>query len=113
MIFAEALSDLKQFQRFVEAVSQPVLANMTEFGRTPLYSIDQLRDAGVRIVLYPLSAMRSMGAAALRIYQTIRTEGTQETMVPLMQDRKDLYRTLNYDAFEQRIDELLDRQEKQ
>jgi methylisocitrate lyase len=107
MIFPDGLSELGDFRRFAEAVSVPVLANITEFGRTPLFTLDELRDAGVRLALYPLSAFRAMSAAAMRVYQTVRTEGTQAAVVSEMQTRDDLYRVLDYLAYERRIDGLL------
>jgi len=107
MIFAESLSGLDDYRRFTQAVAAPVLANMTEFGRTPLASLDQLAEAGVRLVLYPLSAFRAMSAAAGRVYETLRQQGTQAEMVPLMQTREELYRVLDYYAYEQKLDESL------
>lgn len=107
MIFAEALTSLEQYQRFTSAVAVPVLANLTEFGRTPLFSLDEMRGAGLRLVLYPLSAFRAMSAAALRVYETIREQGTQRAAVDSMQTREDLYRMLGYHAFEQKLDALL------
>ena len=96
MIFAEALADLEQYRRFVDQVKVPVLANITEFGKTPLFTVKQLKTAGVSLVLYPLSAFRAMNAAALEVYQTIRTKGTQKTMLPKMQTRAELYEYLDY-----------------
>ena len=107
MIFPDGLAELGEFRRFAAAVSVPVLANITEFGRTPLFTVEQLRDAGVRLALYPLSAFRAMSAAAMRVYETVRTEGTQAAVVSEMQTRDDLYRVLDYLAYERRIDELL------
>ncbi|MEJ5314148.1 MULTISPECIES: methylisocitrate lyase [Anaerolinea] len=106
MIFAEAVTDLAQYAAFVQTCGVPVLANLTEFGKTPLYTLDDLRSAGVRLALYPLSAFRAMAAAALEVYRTIRTEGTQGRVVPLMQTRAELYEVLNYYAYEQKLDEL-------
>jgi len=97
MIFAEAFTDLKQYKKLTEAVRVPVLANITEFGKTPLFTIDQLRSAGVSIALYPLSAFRAMSAAALEAYRSIRGHGTQRKVVTHMQSRADLYKFLNYD----------------
>lgn len=96
MIFAEALTDLDQYREFVQAVKIPVLANITEFGKTPLFTVKQLGAAGVRLALYPLSAFRAMNAAALRVYQTIRAKGTQKGLLPLMQTRAELYEFLGY-----------------
>ena len=106
MIFAEAVPDLPTYRRFKQAVGVPILANITEFGQTPLYSKEELAGAGVDIVLYCCSAYRAMNAAALRVYQTIRTEGTQKNVVPLMQTRAELYQYLGYHEFEQKLDEL-------
>lgn len=97
MIFAEALTTLDEYRRFTRAVKIPVLANITEFGRTPLFTTRQLADTGVRMVLYPLSAFRAMNAAALEVYRTVRTEGTQRRAVKRMQTREDLYSFLNYE----------------
>jgi methylisocitrate lyase len=96
MIFPEALKSLAQYKKFSKAVGVPILANMTEFGETPLFNARQLAQAGVRIVLYPLSAFRAMNAAALKVYQTIRKRGTQRSIVGSMQTRKELYRHLEY-----------------
>jgi methylisocitrate lyase len=98
MIFAEALTDLDSYRAFVEAVKIPVLANITEFGKTPLFTISQLRQAGLAMALYPLSAFRAMNQAALNIYQTLRFKGTQKDSLKQMQTRTDLYRFLGYDA---------------
>ncbi len=106
MIFAEALTELEQYRRFVDAVGVPVLANMTEFGVTPLYTADELGTAGVRLVLYPLSAFRAMNAAALHVYRTLRNAGTQKDTVASMQTRKELYDFLNYHSYEQKLDQL-------
>lgn len=106
LIFAEALSDLDEFRRFTAAVSAPVLANMTEFGRTPLLTVEELRSAGVRMALYPLSAFRAMNAAAWNAYRTIREEGTQRSCVESMQTRAELYDVLNYYDYERKLDEL-------
>ena len=106
MIFPEALQDLKQYRKFTEAVKVPILANITEFGKTPLFTTDQLRSAGVRLALYPLSAFRAMSAAALDVFKTIRTEGTQESALNIMQTRAELYEHLGYHELEQKLDEL-------
>jgi methylisocitrate lyase len=106
MIFAEALNDLEQYRQFVKAVRAPVLANITEFGKTPLYTVEELRSAGVGLALYPLSAFRAMSAAALKVYRAIRAHGTQKEVLPQMQTRAELYEFLNYQAYEQRMDEL-------
>lgn len=98
MIFAEAMTTLAEYRRFIAAVKAPVLANITEFGKTPLFTASELRSAGVRLVLYPLSAFRAMNAAALKIYQTIRADGTQRRGVKQMQTRVELYEFLGYDG---------------
>lgn len=98
MIFAEALTTLDEYRRFTAAVKIPVLANITEFGKTPLFTTRQLQSAGVRLVLYPLSAFRAMNAAALKVFQTLRRDGTQRRVVRGMQTRAELYEFLKYDA---------------
>lgn len=98
MIFAEALTTLAEYRKFTAAVKIPVLANITEFGKTPLFTTQELKAAGARLVLYPLSAFRAMNAAALRTYQAIRTEGTQRRVVKQMQTRAELYEFLGYDG---------------
>ena len=105
-IFPEAILDLEQYKLFTEAIDVPVLANITEFGKTPLYTRDQLRDAGVSIVLYPLSAFRAMSKAALNVYKTIADKGSQTEAVNLMQTRDELYETLNYHSYERKLDKL-------
>jgi methylisocitrate lyase len=106
MIFPEAMRDLDQYRQFVDAVGVPVLANITEFGATPLFTTEQLRGAGVGLVLYPLSAFRAMNKAALAVYEAIRRDGTQQSVVDLMQTRMELYDFLGYHAYEQKLDEL-------
>jgi methylisocitrate lyase len=106
MIFPEAVRDLGQYRRFKEAVGVPILANITEFGHTPLYTREELGSAGVDIVLYCCAAYRAMNAAALTTYQAIRRDGTQKNVLDKMQTRVDLYKYLNYDAFEQSLDRL-------
>lgn len=106
MIFAEALYSLEQYRAFSKAVPVPVLANITEFGKTPLFTVDELRKVGIRLVLYPLSAFRAMSAAAVRVYDAIRNQGTQKGVVDRMQTREELYDVLNYHAFETKLDEL-------
>lgn len=98
MIFAEALTDLEQYRKFVQAVKAPVLANITEFGKTPLFTVAELASVGVRMALYPLSAFRAMNAAALNVYRTIRKEGTQKNVLGQMQTRAELYEFLGYRA---------------
>lgn len=106
IIFAEACTELAHYTAFVQAVGVPVLANITEFGKTPLFTVEQLRDAGVTLVLYPLSAFRAMNAAAVATYGAIRGEGTQSSMLGRMQTREELYEVLNYHAAEQQADRL-------
>ena len=104
MIFAEACTELAQFAAFTRALGVPVLANITEFGKTPLFTTDELRDAGIAMVLYPLSAFRAMNAAALAVYRTLRADGTQRAVIDRMQTRAELYEILNYQAAEEQID---------
>lgn len=104
MIFAEAMTSLAEYQQFVQQVSVPVLANITEFGRTPLFSQNELADVGIKMALYPLSAFRAMSKAAYTVYQTIKREGSQESVIDIMQTREALYDHLNYHAFEQQLD---------
>lgn len=110
MIFPEAIITLEQYAEFTRAVSVPVLANITEFGATPLYSTEQLAGAGIKLVLYPLSAFRAMSQAALNVYQHILTDGTQQKVVPQMQSRMELYDYLGYHAYEQKLDQLFTEQ---
>jgi methylisocitrate lyase len=112
MIFPEAVTTLEQYKQFVDATKVPVLANITEFGDTPLFTVEELRSVGVGLVLYPLSAFRAMSAAALKVYQAIRTDGTQRNTLGLMQTREELYEYLGYHAFERKLDELFAREEK-
>ena len=106
MVFPEAVTALAAYRRFADAVRAPILANITEFGVTPLFSADELAGAGVGIVLYPLSAFRAMNAAALSVYETVRRDGTQKRVVSAMQTRADLYDFLDYHAYEEKLDEL-------
>ena len=106
MIFPEAMTDLPMYRRFKEAVKVPILANNTEFGQTPLFTRDELGSAGVDIVLYCCSAYRAMNAAALGVYEAIRRDGTQRNVVDRMQTRADLYKYLDYHAYEAKLDEL-------
>jgi methylisocitrate lyase len=110
LIFAEAMSSLDDYRSFTRETTVPVLANLTEFGKTPLFTLEEMRGAGVRMVLYPLSAFRAMSAAARRVYETIRREGTQKSALPLMQTRDELYDVLGYEAYEKKFDELLTRE---
>lgn len=104
LIFAEALTEASHFQKFTASIKVPVLANMTEFGRTPLLDVAQLAQLGVRLVLYPLTAFRAMSAAAIRVYETVRKEGTQQAMIPDLQTRTDLYDVLDYYRLEAKLD---------
>lgn len=106
MIFPEALTDLSMYKQFAEAVKVPVLANITEFGSTPLFTVDELAAHDVSIVLYPLSAFRAMNQAALKVYESIREHGTQQHVIDLMQTRSELYDYLDYHTYEQKLDEL-------
>jgi len=106
MIFPEAVKDLATYKKFSQAVRVPVLANITEFGSTPLFTVEELAGADVSLVLYPLSAFRAMSKAALAVYGAIRKEGTQKNVLDLMQTRADLYEHLGYHAFEQKLDQI-------
>ncbi|MGH8750539.1 MAG: methylisocitrate lyase [Burkholderiales bacterium] len=106
MIFPEAMTELAMYKKFAAAVKVPVLANITEFGATPLFTLDELRSVNVGLALYPLSAFRAMNAAALKVYETLRQEGTQKNVVSLMQTRADLYDYLDYHVYEKKLDEL-------
>ncbi len=106
MVFPEAVTTLDQYRAFAQRTSVPILANITEFGSTPLFTLDELRSANVSIALYPLSAFRAMNAAALNVYQHIRSDGTQQQVLSTMQTRADLYDYLNYHAYEQKLDQL-------
>ncbi len=106
MVFPEAITELGMYKQFAEAVKVPVLANITEFGSTPLFTVDELATANVSMVLYPLSAFRAMNQAALKVYQTVKKEGTQKNMLDLMQTRAELYEHLGYHAYEQKLDQL-------
>jgi len=106
MIFPEAMTELDMYRRFADAVQVPVLANITEFGSTPLFTVEELAGAKVSLVLYPLSAFRAMNAAALNVYRTVRSEGTQKNIVSAMQTRAELYEFLDYHSYERKLDEL-------
>ncbi len=110
MIFAEAVTDLAQYPRFKKVAGVPILANITEFGQTPLYTCEELGAAGVDIVLYCCSAYRAMNAAALKVYRAIRAEGTQQNVVELMQTRAELYEFLGYHEYEATLDRLFAKQ---
>ena len=106
MVFPEAITALPMYRKFADAAGVPILANLTEFGQTPLFSADEIASAGVAIALYPLSAFRAMNQAALNVYQALRRDGTQKNVVDTMQTRKDLYDFLGYHAYEQKLDQL-------
>lgn len=106
MIFPEAMTRLEMYAEFAQAVQVPILANITEFGQTPLFTVTELAGAGVSLVLYPLSAFRAMNKAAQNVYETLRREGTQRSVVPQMQTRMELYDVIGYHDFERKLDEL-------
>ncbi|UCD67548.1 MAG: methylisocitrate lyase [Betaproteobacteria bacterium] len=106
MIFPEAMTELSMYEKFADAVKVPILANITEFGHTPLFTVEELRSVNVSLVLYPLSAFRAMNKAALNVYQTVRKEGTQKNVVGTMETRAELYEHLDYHNFECKLDEL-------
>jgi methylisocitrate lyase len=106
MIFPEAITELSMYRQFADAVGVPILANLTEFGQTPLFTVDEIASAGVAIALYPLSAFRAMNQAALNVYEALRRDGTQKNVVATMQTRSDLYDFLGYHAYEQKLDRL-------
>jgi len=106
MIFAEALKTLEEYKQFTSVIRVPVLANITEFGQTPLFTVTELGSVGVKLVLYPLSAFRAMSRAALTVYEALRKEGTQKSVVPSMQTRAELYDVLGYHEYEQTLDKL-------
>ncbi len=112
MIFAEAVPDLETYRRFVDTAGVPVLANITEFGQTPLFTAEQLASAGVALALYPLSAFRAMSAAALKVYSMIRQDGGQQAVLKDMQTRADLYEVLGYYSYEEKLDQLFKREQK-
>jgi methylisocitrate lyase len=106
MLFPEAVEDLATYAAFVQVGQVPVLANLTEFGQTPLFSLDELASAGVGLALYPLTAFRAMSAAAQNTYKVLRRDGSQRSMLPYMQTRAELYEVLGYHAYENKLDEL-------
>ena len=112
MIFAEALTTLDEYRQFTETINVPVLANLTEFGSTPLFTTEELAQAGVRIALYPLGASRAMAAAARNVYRAIREDGTQKAVIDTMQTRADLYEVLGYHAYEEKLDALFEEEGK-
>jgi methylisocitrate lyase len=112
MVFPEAVKDLATYRAFAQAVKVPILANITEFGATPLFTVEELRSAEVALVLYPLSAFRAMSKAALAVYAAIRKDGSQKNVVDLMQTRAELYDHLGYHAFEQKLDAVFGKEKK-
>jgi methylisocitrate lyase len=112
MIFPEAINDLETYQKFTTKVNVPVLANITEFGATPLFTTEELKGVGISIVLYPLSAFRAMNKAALKIYEGIREHGTQKDLINEMQTREELYDFLNYHDYEKKLDGLFKKESK-
>jgi methylisocitrate lyase len=112
MIFAEALKTLDEYRDFTASVDVPVLANITEFGKTPLFTTGELGDAGVRLALYPLSAYRAMSKAAIAVYESLRADGTQSAVLDSMQTRSELYEVLGYHDYERKLDELFVSEEK-
>jgi methylisocitrate lyase len=109
MAFPEAVTDLDSYKKITAAIKVPVLANITEFGKSPMFTMAELRSAGVAIVLYPLSAFRAMNLAALNVYKAVRKDGTQKAMLSAMQTREELYDYLNYHSYEKKLDELFSR----
>jgi methylisocitrate lyase len=109
MIFPEAMTELAMYRKFADAVKVPILANITEFGKTPLFTVEELRSANVAMVLYPLTAFRAMNKAALEVFKRLRTEGSQKALIGEMQTREELYEFLNYHSYEQKLDELFAR----
>ncbi len=106
MIFAEAIHTLKEYEEFTSVIKAPVLANITEFGATPMFTVEELASVGIKMVLYPLSAFRAMNKAALTVFETIAREGTQDSVLELMQTRKELYEMLDYHSYENKLDQL-------
>ncbi|UBX49320.1 methylisocitrate lyase [Providencia alcalifaciens] len=112
MLFPEAITELDMYQQFTRHTQVPVLANLTEFGQTPLFTLDELRSVGIAIALYPLSAFRAMNKAAEQVYSTLRQQGTQKNVVPLMQTREELYKSINYYQYEEKLDALFSQNKK-
>jgi methylisocitrate lyase len=110
MVFTEALTTIEEYREFTDQIKVPVLANLTEFGKTPLYTVDELKEIGVAMALYPLSAFRAMSAAALSVYETIKNDGTQQGSIDVMQTRMELYDVLGYQAYEDKLDALFQKQ---
>ena len=109
MIFPEAITDLPMYQKFAAAVKVPILANITEFGKSPLFTVDELRSADVAMILYPLTAFRAMNKTALKVYENLRKTGTQKASIADMQTREELYDVINYHSYEKKLDELFSR----
>jgi methylisocitrate lyase len=109
MIFPEAITDLPMYKKFADAVKVPILANITEFGKSPLFTVDELRSANVAMILYPLTAFRAMNKAALKVYESLRKTGTQKGSIADMQTREELYDIINYHSYEKKLDELFTR----
>jgi len=109
MIFPEAITDLPMYRKFADAVKVPILANITEFGKSPLFTVDELRSANVAMILYPLTAFRAMNKAALKVYENLRKTGTQQGSIADMQTREELYDIINYHSYEKKLDELFTR----
>ena len=109
MVFPEAITELAMYRKFASAVRVPILANITEFGKTPLFTVEELRSADVAMVLYPLTAFRAMNRAALKAYETLRRDGTQKSLLPEMQTREELYDIIGYHDYEKKLDELFAR----
>lgn len=112
-IFAEAMTELSMYEKVVQSVDIPVLANITEFGSTPLYTLEELGSAGIAMALYPLSAFRAMNQAALNVYSTLRSQGTQASLIDKMQSRNDLYEFLGYHEYENKLDTLFSKEKKE
>lgn len=112
MLFPEAITELGMYQQFTQHTQVPVLANLTEFGQTPLFTLDELRSVGIAIALYPLSAFRAMNKAAEQVYNTLRQQGTQKNVVSLMQTREELYKSINYYQYEEKLDALFSQNKK-
>lgn len=113
MIFPESLTTLDEYDAFSQQLSVPILANITEFGKTPLFTREALADVGVKIILYPLSAFRAMSQAALTVYRTLLQQGTQSSLINTMQTRQELYDVLQYEAYEKKLDKLMEEQDGQ
>ena len=112
-IFAEAMTELSMYEKVVQSVDVPVLANITEFGSTPLYTLEELGSAGIAMALYPLSAFRAMNQAALNVYSTLRSQGTQASLIDKMQSRNDLYEFLGYHEYENKLDTLFSKEKEE